>query len=447
MRMLFGCFVAVLVSFAARADILIKNVTLYDGTGKPAIAGANVLVKGNKIERVSTDAIKAGRAAVIDGTGKYLIPGLWDTHVHIRGGQGGSVVQGTERKPITDFPSGITALQGYLYSGVTAVYDSGNNPDFIYKLRTDERSGKLVSPRIFAAGGTISVTGGYGAGPTALKIDNWEQGQKDLAAKIEREKPDMLKLIIDRQGTYANKMVPTLTVEMVRNIVTFAASKGVRSTVHISGEWDAVDAINAGIPAFAHPVLRAVVNDSYIKALAEKKIPVSSTMTVFTNIARVADDPSFFDHPLFKATLTEAELHTNKVEERQRYITSGMSAMFKLMMPYAKQNIKRLHDGGAILAAGTDRTLGPTLHQELGYMAEAGISPFDLIRIATLNAAYYMGRDQDLGSVEAGKLADLVLLDADPAASVDNFATINTVIKNGKEIDRSKLDLPINKKK
>lgn len=437
---------AVLISFSARADILIRNVTLYDGTGKPAVAGANVLVKGNKIDRVSTEAIKAGRASVIDGTGKYLIPGLWDSHVHIRGGQAGSVMQGAERKPMIDREAGITALHGYLYVGVTSVYDSGNNPDFIFPLRAEERAGKLVSPRIFAAGGTISVTGGYGAGPTALKIDNWEQGQKDLAAKIEREKPDMLKLIIDRQGNYGNKMVPTLTVEMVRNIVHFAAAKGVRSTVHVSAEWDAMDGINAGITAFAHPVLRATVNDAYITALAERKIPISTSMTVFTNIARVADDPAFFDNPLFVATLTEAELHTNKVGERQRYINSGMSAQFKLMMPYAKQNIKKLHEGGAILAAGTDRTLGPTLHQELGYIAEAGIAPFDIIRIATLNAAYYVGRDKNLGSIEAGKLADMVLLDADPAANVANFARINTVIKDGKKVDRSKLDLPVNKK-
>jgi imidazolonepropionase-like amidohydrolase len=437
---------ALLLALTARADIVIKNVTLYDGTGKLAVAGANVLVKGNTIEQVSTAPVRAGRATVIDGTGKFLIPGLWDTHVHIRGGQSGMVTQG-DRRPTMDLESGISALHGYLYSGVTAVYDSGNNPDFIYKLRADERSGKLVSPRIFAAGGTISVTGGYGAGPTALKIDNWEQGEKDLAAKIEREKPDMLKLIIERQGSYGNKLVPTLSVDLARKIVNFANSKGVRATVHISGEMDANEAVAAGVNAFAHPVLRAVVNDSYPKALAEMRIPVSTTMTVFTNIARVADDPSFFDHPLFKATLTEAELTMNKVEERQRYITSGMSAQFKLIMPYAKQNIKKLFDAGVILAAGTDRTLGPTLHQELGYMAEAGIKPVELIRIATLNAAYYVGREQDLGSVEPGKLADLLLLDADPAANVANFASINTVIKDGKRIDRTKLDLPVNQKK
>jgi imidazolonepropionase-like amidohydrolase len=432
---------------SARADILIRNVTLYDGTGKPAIAGANVLIKGNKIDQVSTAPIKAGRATVIEGSGKYLIPGLMDVHVHIRGGQGGSVMQGAERKPMMDRDAGMTALHGYLYSGVTTVYDSGNNPDFIFGLRADERAGKIVSPRIFAAGGTISVPGGYGAGPTALKIANWEQGEKDLGAKIDREHPDMLKLILDRQGSYANKAVPTLSQDMFKRIVDFAKSKGVRSTVHVSAEWDADTAAQSGVSAMAHPVLRAVVNDSYIKELADAKIPVATTMVVFDNIARVADDPSFFDAPLFKATLTEAELGTAKVEERQRYIASGMSATFKLMKPYAMANIKRLFDGGVTLALGTDRTLGPTVHQELELLNKAGISPFDCIKIATLNGAVYLGREKDMGSIETGKLADLVLLDADPAATVANFASINTVIKDGKRIDRSKLDLPINKRK
>ena len=436
-----------LLTVSARADVLIKNVTVYDGTGKSAIAGANVLTKGKRIDNISTAPIKASGAKVIDGTGKYLIPGLMDVHIHLRGGQGGSVFQGVERKPIFDREAGITALHGYLYSGVTAVYDSGNNPDFIYTLRAEERAGKIVSPRIFAAGGTISVPGGYGAGPTALKIANWQQGQKDLAAKIDTEKPDMLKLIIDRQGNLANKAVPTLSEDMFKNIVDFARSKGVRTTVHVSAEWDADQAARSGVSAMAHPVLRAVVNDSYIKELVDAKIPIATTMVVFSNIARVADDPSFFDAPLFKATLTEEELAMQKGEERNRYINSGMSANFKLMQPYAKANMKRLFDGGVTLALGTDRTLGPTVHQELELLNESGISPFDCIKIATLNGAIYLGHEKEMGSIEVGKLADLVLLDADPAADIHNFAKINAVIKDGKNIDLAKLDLPVNRTK
>ena len=441
--------VAVAFSFAfatsaARADnILIKNVTLYDGTGAAAVKGANVLVKGDKIATVSTGKISAGGAKVIDGTGKFLIPGLWDSHIHLRGGQSGMVTQG-ERQPIEDREAGMSALHSYLYLGVTSVYDSGNNPKFIYGLRADEQAGKIVSPHIFAAGGTISVPGGYGAGLTALKISNWEQGEKDLRAKITSEKPDMLKFILDRQGSGANKAVPTMSEDIFKKATALAKSMGVRSTVHISAEWDAEMAVNNGVSALAHPVLRAVNNDSFIKLLADKKIPVATTMAVFFTIARVADDPSFFDEDMFKATTPADELVKSKTEERQRYIGSGMSATFKLMQPYAMATIKKMQESGVILSAGTDRTVGPMLHMELELLNQAGIKPVDIIKIATLNSAIYVGRDKDMGSVEQGKVADLLLLDADPAAAGKNFRAVNTVIKGGKKIDRDALDLPVN---
>jgi imidazolonepropionase-like amidohydrolase len=438
--------VAVLAVGTARADILIKNVTLYDGTGKPAVAGAHVLVKGQRIAEISTTPIKARGAKEIDGTGKYLLPGLIDSHIHLRGGHGGSVMEGS-RKPTFDFKAGLTALHGYLYSGVTTVYDSGNNPDFIYKMRADERAGKIVSPRIFAAGGVIAVPKGYASGPTSLNAATWEQTEKELAAKIANEKPDMLKLIVEHMGLYQNKWVPTLSTELMKKVTDYAKSQGVRSTTHISTEGDATTALDAGTDAFAHPVLRAVLNDEYVQRLVDTKVPISTTMVVFSNIARVADEPEMFDDPLFVATMTPAELNTMKTVDRQRYITSGMSSSFKMMMPFGKANMKRFHESGVILALGTDRTLGPTVHQELQLLNEAGISPFDCIRIATLNGAYYLGRDKDMGSVEVGKLADLLLLKEDPAAAVKNFRTIDTVIKDGKTIDLAKLDLPVNKKK
>jgi imidazolonepropionase-like amidohydrolase len=445
-RLIGLCGLAMLAVPPAQADVLIKNVTVYDGRSATPVTGASVLVRGERIAEVSTGQISARGARTVDGKGKFLIPGLIDSHIHLRGGQGGSVMQGNDRKPAFDRHAGITALHGYLYSGVTAVYDSGNYPDFIFTMRAEERSGKIVSPRIFAAGGTISVPGGYAAGPTALKVENWDQARAELDRRFSVEKPDMLKLILDRQGLYQNRAVPTMSPETFKQVVQYAQSKGVRSTVHVSAEWDAQTGLDGRVDAFAHPVLRATLNDSFVERLAASKTPVSTTLVVFSNIARVADDPTFFDDPLFKATVAEEELTKQKTEERQRYISSGMAASFKLMMPYAQKNIKRLHDAGVVLALGTDRTLGPTVHQELELLHQAGIPPAELVRIATLNGAQYLGREKEFGSIEPGKLADLVLLTADPGADVRNFRTVDTVYKGGKAIDLKKLDLPVNAK-
>jgi imidazolonepropionase-like amidohydrolase len=449
MKRLIAVFAACLMALAMPAagkDVLVQNVTLFDGTGKPAQTGANVLVRDGKIAEISATPIKARRATIVDGTGKFLIPGLIDGHIHLPGGQSGSVVNAADRKMTMDKRTGIRVLHGFLYSGVTSVYDSGNNTDYIFAMRDDERKGKMVSPRIYAGGGTVSVPGGYGAGASAIKVASLEQAKPELDARFAM-KPDMLKLILDRQGMFANKAVPTFAEGLLKQVVDYAHANGVRTTVHIAAEWDAETAVNVGIDALAHPVVRSVANDAAIKLLADKKIPISTTQTVFNNIARVADDPGFFDDPLFVATMEPEERELGKGAERNRYISSGMAPMFKLMTPYATDNIRRLHKAGAVLALGTDRAFGPAVHQELELLANAGISAFDCIRIATLNNAIYMGVEKELGSLEPGKWADMVMLNADPSVDVKNFRAISAVYKAGQRIDLGKLDLPVNRKK
>jgi imidazolonepropionase-like amidohydrolase len=109
-----------------------------------------------------------------------------------------------------------------------------------------------------------------------------------------------------------------------------------------------------------------------------------------------------------------------------------------------QRNIKASHDNGVTLALGTDRSFGPTVHQELELIVESGISPVEAIRMATLNGAIYLGMENDLGSIEVGKLADLVMLSADPTEDVTNAQSVVAVFKGGQEIDLSKLDLPVN---
>jgi imidazolonepropionase-like amidohydrolase len=118
----------------------------------------------------------------------------------------------------------------------------------------------------------------------------------------------------------------------------------------------------------------------------------------------------------------------------------------KVMTPVAQDNIKRLDAAGAIMALGTDQSSGPAAHRELELIVAGGVPPLNAIRIATLNAARFLGRDRDMGSIEEGKIADLVLLDADPLDDINNAKRVNMVVKDGTIIDRGKLDLPVNRK-
>jgi imidazolonepropionase-like amidohydrolase len=145
-----------LFSFAvvahAQTTLLFEHVTLIDGTGRPAKADSCILTAAGKIVRVSACPIPAPPSArTIDGRGKFLIPGMMDVHIHLVGGRGPAQTNNATR-PGGD-QTAIRALHSYLYSGFTTVLDLGNIPDFIFRMRDLERSGKIVAPRILAAGG------------------------------------------------------------------------------------------------------------------------------------------------------------------------------------------------------------------------------------------------------------------------------------------------------
>ncbi len=429
----------------AAADFLIENVTLLDGTGGAAMAGAHVLVKSNRIATVSPVSLRHDAGVeVIDGNGKFLIPGLIDSHIHI---QKNGVVQ--NGKTVWDRHFGMIALHSYLYSGFTTVFDAANDPDWVFSLRADEQAGKIVSPRIFATGSPITVPGGYGdeivpGGGPPLRVGDWSMARPELDAYFKQRKPDVQKVLIDRHGVFT-PLNPSPSVETLRNIVKLANENGIRTTVHAASEDDFNDALDGGIDNFAH-VIRYPSSDGMIKRLATKRVALSTTLAVFQYIERIATDTAFLDEPIFKAVVDPAILDRQKTTERQRYISSGMSAQFRAMHDAVPVNTKKIFDAGGVLTLGTDRAWGATSHMEMDLLHKAGIPLQALVRIATLNGAVYLGKEKDLGSIERGKIADMVLLNADPTQDVKNYQAIAAVFKDGKRVDRAKLDVPANRK-
>ena len=429
-------------SQAHAQNLLIENATVIDGTGSTPLRNTSVMVIDGRISDVGEVPRKLPPGTTrVDASNKFLIPGLIDTHIHLAGGRRGMVTQ-NETALTMDFDTGIATLHGYLYSGVTSVYDSGNHNNFIFRLRDDERSGKIVSPRIFATGSVVSFAGGYASGEGATALSGWDDIDK-LDAHLARN-PDMVKFVLDPRGFVAFPLSPTFSPDLLQRLIEYCKARGFRTTSHVASEDQARVAVEAGVDSLAHVVTRSRINPSFAELAASRGIPISTTMTVFTNIARVVDDPAMFDTPLFVATLDARERERQKTHERERYIRSGMAATFGLLIPYMQENIRVLYGAGTVLAAGTDRTFGPTLHQELSYLVESGVTPSDAIRIATLNAATYLGKEDELGSITPGKLADMVLLSADPTMDIANAQAIEAVYKGGQRVQREKLRLPIN---
>ena len=428
---------------ATLADtLLIENVTLIDGTGRPSVAGASVLIDGDRISRIARDSIDAPDGTRrIDGTGKFLMPGLMDMHIHLRG----SVELTPEGlfEVTTDRNTGIRMLHSYLYSGVTSVYDAGNVPDYILGLRADERSGALAGPRIFATGGIVTYPGSHGSNEWGTQVDDWPEAIAALDAHIER-KPDILKLTFEERGWGAREMIPILPVELMQKIIHYYNDRGIRTTVHTSSEYRARQAIFAGVDTLAHPIIQGPVTEDFAKLMGAKKIPMVTTLTIGENYSRLAEHPEYLDQPLYQATVPAEEIEMLKTERRQEYQERKWTWWMKIMTTIAQENLRMINEAGGVLVAGTDQSSGPALHRELELMADAGIPASEIIRIATLNGAIFLGKERELGSIEEGKIADMVLLAADPTEDINNAKEIVEVIKGGALIDRSSLNLPIN---
>lgn len=445
-RILVLSLAALSLGFASPAwpgTLAIQNVTLIDGTGEAPRDGMTVVVAEGRVSAVGKDVKIPSDAQLIDGTGKFLIPGLMDIHIHVPGSpvrnSAGELIRPENRALST------TALHSFLYSGVTTIYDAGNQPDYIMDLRQAERSGDLLSPRIFASGSTVTFPGSWGAGANATLVDSWPDGQAGLDVNFAR-KPDLQKITYENFGAGANPWVPTFTDDVITNIIQYAKSKGVRTTIHISDEAHARVAIAAGVDTLAHPVVIGRMSDSFIPIMADSGVIVASTLAVFDNIARIVDDPSFLEQPLFRAVYTDEQIEDQSLRARPRYASIGWGSWFKTTLKYSLENVKRLHDAGVVVALGTDRAVGPLTQRELELLVESGISPLDAITIGTLNAAKYLGREDELGTLEPGKLADMVLLDADPTVDIRNAQRIAAVFKGGAEIDRNALQIPGNAK-
>lgn len=422
-----------IISPAAAQSVLIENVTLIDGTGRDPMTGMSVLVTDGRFADISAgDIAKRPGLPVVDGSGKFLMPGIIDSHIHLPGGRTGP----GNRQMAIDMPTALKSVAAYLYAGVTAFYDSGNNADFIYQMREDERAGHLLSPRIYATVSLIAPPEGHGCCAGGTIVNDYEDGVKKLDALFEK-KPDLLKFTRERRGMGpVGRNIPLLEQGLMNKLVAYAHDNGIRTTVHVSEVELAREAMAAGADAFAHTVYLDDANLDFAKEIADKGIILSTTMT------RIEADTSFLDDPLFVATIPEET--RVEIRESERFNGSPYTGWLSSLRPAIMKNIKTLYDAGVMLAAGTDRSLGPFPHQEMKVIAESGIPALDVIRMGTLNAAAYIGVENEIGSIEVGKLADMLLLNADPSADIGNTTDIYAVYKGGEWIDRAALDVPAN---
>ncbi|HWG71799.1 MAG TPA: amidohydrolase family protein [Steroidobacteraceae bacterium] len=426
---------------AARAEpVVIEHVTLIDGLGHAPQPDMTVAVDGNKIATITPSALAHNvNGKIINGKGKYLIPGLMDIHIHLRGGIDLTAKAGDTPAP-PNRQQGLEALASYLYSGVTTVFDCGNRADYILSMRSDERAGRILSPRIFATGNLVTYPGSHGTN-MAVNISDFEKDKALLDRHIAEQQPDMLKLTLDEEGWGSRPMITLMPADLLEKIIRYYNQHGIRTTVHVSSELRSLEAIYAGSDTLAHPVIQGPVSDSFVKLMGAKKTPFASTLTIGENYSRLAEHPEYLDQPLYVASFSRQEREHLKTTVRAEYQKRSWTWWMKIMTPIAMKNVRKIDAAGGTVASGTDQSSGPALQHELELLNAAGIAPLKVIQIATHNSAVFLGKAEQMGSIETGKLADLVLLAKDPTLDINNAKSIVFVMKDGQIIDESKLPL------
>lgn len=410
------------------ATIAISNVRIIDGNGGAPIEHGRIILEDRRIIAVGPSSqipIPAG-ARRIDGKGGSALPGLADMHVHLLGGTNGVGLD------ILGYQKYLNAL---LYAGVTTVMDTGNVEPFILQLREEVRAGRVLGPRIYCVGPLID-----GADPVwpALSFSVASKDQVPrLVASLAGEKVDFIKLYVG------------LSDQLVRAISAEAAKYHVRTIIDQWSRNGSGDIAQEGIAGFAHfPSHR--IGDETIATIKAHHVFLISTLAVQESaLGRRFENLSFLDNPLIADTTSKSAL------DRLRKEYGGLSAeqlaaksTFTNRIDFggAESNVPRLLAAGILFAAGTDAVYpgdfqGEGLHRELELLVESGLTPLQAITTATKNAAAIVNASQEWGTLEAGKLANLIIVEGAPDRAIGDTRRITLVIKEGAVIDRSALRL------
>lgn len=428
----------------------IHDVTVIDVTGGPSQPHRSVILRGNRIiDVVPNDVLDKSpeklEGPVIDGRGKFLIPGLWDMHVHMVFGD-----WFPHAKEIT--------LPLFIANGITGVRDMGGEIDVLERWRQETSTGALLGPRIVMAGPMLD--GPKPRFPSSVAIKAPEDGRRTVDNLAARG-VDFIKLqsLIPRDAVFA--------------IADEAKKKNIPFVGHVPDAVRASEASNAGQKSFEHLIGifegASPLEDEFIKGPKTESKFLSTydperAAKLFTLLAknqtwqcptlvwerggnlieerdlkhdtRAKYVPAYWKEVTWKrfTDQVEHEFNTDDLATRKRFVEKELEV------------VNAMHRAGVPFLAGTDTASGVyifpgfSLHEELQRFVAAGFTPLEALQTATINPAKFLGLEEQLGTIERGKFADLVLLDANPLDDIANTQKIAGVVANGRYFSRPDLD-------
>src|SRR5277367_3050980 len=444
---LFSLIFLATFSFAHDAKILaITHVTVIDvasGVSKPDMT---VIVRGDRIAEIKASSRERFKdAEIIDGHGKFLIPGLWDMHVHTNFGDW--------------LPDGKElVLPLFVANGITGVRDMGGDLHLLQDWRNQINAGTTIGPRMVLSGPMID--GAPPHFPVSVPVTTAAEGRKAVD-DLKQGGADFIKVqsYIPRDAYFA------VAEEAKKQGITFvghvpdairasdASNAGQKSIEHYTGIFEGCstmeDELLKGpkgprrvLETYSEPKCAALI------ALLAKNATWQVPTLVWERGQWLIDDLDLSQSP---GAQYAAATWRNKTYKK--FTESILKELDTDPLPYRRQFVAKelemtlaMHRAGVPLMAGTDTAAGVyvipgfSLHQELELFVKAGLTPMEALQTATLNPSKFLGRTHDSGTVETGKLADLVLLDASPLDDIRNTQKISAVVLGGRYFSRADLD-------
>jgi len=454
MKFLAAITLSVLSLSAHGEKIALVGGTVINPADGKVLPNATIVTDGGKIERVSTgkqDA--AGLGKQIDCTGKFILPGYIDTHVHFfQSGDLFTRPDGADLNSVRPYKDEVAWVKShvndvfsrYLHSGITSVVDVGG-PFWNFEVRKAANQA-AQAPRVAVAGPLISSVSREKldlGDPPIVKIDTPDQA-REFVRKLAAQNPDLVKIwyIVDKDHPVESFR------PIVRATVEESHAHKIRVAVHATELETARAAVEEGADVLVHSVTDKPVDDAFVKLLKDRHVILCPTLVVFERYGRtfshqlnLTPEEKKWGNPEVIASLDVTKIPQDKLPERiKNALAKPDEALDRIKKTYdvALPNLKRLEDAGVTIAAGTDAgnigTIhGPALFREFQLMKEAGLTPMQILRSATANGAKLFGGETGahIGKIENGCFADLVILNSNPLEDIAHASDIDIVIKNG----------------
>ena len=425
----------------AQTTMVIRGATLVDGTGRPQINDAVIIIEGTRIRQVGTGGktkIPSG-AQVIDARGKFIIPGLADMHNHL-----GNGTFGPGQGP-PDYKKNLAQLLAW---GVTTIFAPGF-PDVsaFAELKSLSADDAAPYPHFFGASRTVGAKGGHGGSQGAYTPETPDEARAAVR-ELKAGNVDGVKLFYDDMTYVVKKPWPKLKPEVMVAVIDEAHKQGLKAYVHVRILRYAKEVLRAGADVLVHGIVSDLVDDEFIALMKKNHAVYIANHTMAEAVADMAGwarrAAAFDDHGLIAKGVYEVGMNPATLEQWESRLDN--LAYLREHLPVLRANTKRVNDAGILVVSGSDTgdagagvLLGLASQMEPMLLVEAGLTPQEAIKAATINAARMIGREKELGSIEPGKVADLMILDADPLADIRNIRRIYRVVKGGVIYDPEEL--------